>query len=153
MSTDVNFPARAFPRLAILLLAVWCTQLSSGQQPPVVRMGAPDDWTHHHLIFSNPGTAVEAMQRGEYFHWVKVVNDPRFILQRAKRSAAARSGANFNWASLPAPAPKFATAEPDALIGFPSAPAGNLRRGLSRAAADATGNGPTDFGGGFPGLP
>jgi hypothetical protein len=153
MSTDANLFARAFPRLAILLLAVWCTQLSSGQQPPVVRMGAPDDWTHHHLIFSNPGTAVEAMQRGEYFHWVKVVNDPRFILQRAKRSAAARSGANFNWASLPAPAPKFATAEPDALIGFPSAPAGNLRRGLSRAAADATGNGPTDFGGGFPGLP
>ena len=123
MSTDANLFARAFPRLAILLLAVWCAQLSSGQQSPVVRMGAPDDWTHHHLIFSNPGTAVEAMQRGDYFHWVKVVNDPRFILQQAKRSAAARSGANFNWASLPAPASKFATAEPATLIGFPPAPA------------------------------
>src|SRR5271163_1934921 len=135
MSTDANFFARAFPRVAILLLAGWCTQLSLGQQPPVVRMGAPDDWTHHHLIFSNPGTAVDAMQRGDYFHWVKVVNDPRFILQQAKRSAAARSGATYAWASLPAPAPKFATAEPATLVGFPSVPAGNLRRALARDPA------------------
>ena len=77
---------RLLPRLTIILLVLCCTQLTSGQQSSAVRMAAPDDWTHHRLIFSNPGTAEAAMQRGDYFHWLKVVNDPRFILQQTKRS-------------------------------------------------------------------
>src|SRR5580704_2191965 len=144
MRIDGNSFARALPRLAIVLLAVWCTQISSGQQPAVVRMGAVDDWTHHHLIFSNPGTAADAMQRGDYFHWVKVVNDPRFILQQAKRAAAARSGANYKWASLPsaapAPAAKIATAEPETLGGISPISEEKPRRGLSRAPASAGGS-------------
>ncbi len=154
MKNDVKSYARLLPRLAIFLLVLWCTQLSSGQQPSVVRMGAPDDWTHHHVIFSNPGTAVEAMQRGDYFHWVKVVNDPRFILQQAKRAAAARSGANYNWAKFPSPAGKIGTsAEPEAPtavgpINVAPVSEQNLRRGLSRAPANATGTGFLGFGGG-----
>ena len=154
MRIDGNFFTRALPRLAIILLAAWCTQLSSGQQPPVVRMGAPDDWTHHHLIFSNPGTAAEAMQRGDYFHWVKVVNDPRFILQQAKRAAAARSGANYNWAKFPSPAAEIAPATvpeaPVAEVPINITPVSeqNLRRGLSKAPADTTSTGLLSLGGG-----
>ncbi len=154
MRIDGNLFTRALPRLAILLLVLWCTQLSSGQQPPVVRMGAVDDWTHHHLIFSNPGTAVDAMQRGDYFHWLKVVNDPRFILQQAKRGAAARSGANYSWASLPSPSPaavKIATAEPETLGIVAPISTEKLRRGLSRAPASATGGSPAGFSGGLRG--
>jgi hypothetical protein len=137
MRINRNSFTRALPRLAIVLLAAWCTQISSGQQPPVVRMGAPDDWTHHHLIFSNPGTAVEAMQRGDYFRWVKVVNDPRFILQQAKRSAAARSRANYNWASLSSATTvtKIDASEPETVRGAAPVSEENLRRGLSRAPA------------------
>ena len=155
MRIDGSLFTRALPRLAILLLVLWCTQLSSGQQPPVVRMGAVDDWTHHHLIFSNPGTAVDAMQRGDYFHWLKVVNDPRFILQQAKRSAAARSGANYSWASLPSSAPtvaaEIAKAEPENLVGVAPVFEEKLRRGLSKAPASATGGSPAGFGGGLRG--
>ena len=150
MRNNGNSFTRVLPRLAILLLAVWCTQISSGQQPPVVRMGAPDDWTHHHLIFSNPGTAVDAMQRSDYFHWLKVVNDPRFILQQAKRGAAARSGATYAWASFPSPAAEISMAEPETPGGIAPGPEGNLRRGLSRAPAVAGGNPLLRFGSGLP---
>ena len=41
-------------------------------------------------MFSDPGTADEAMHKGTYGRWWKIVNDPRFVLQRQKRNAAAR---------------------------------------------------------------
>ena len=50
--------------------------------------GLPDDWTHHYLIFSNPGTEQQAIENGQYEQWLKIVNDPRFILQQIKRSGA-----------------------------------------------------------------
>jgi hypothetical protein len=59
----------------------------SGQDP--IRMGAPDDWTHHRLVFSDPGTVTEAMQNGTYAQWARVVSDPRYVLQKQKRAAAA----------------------------------------------------------------
>ncbi len=140
---------RLLPRLTIILLALCCTQLTSGQQSSAVRMGAPDDWTHHRLIFSNPGTAEAAMQRGDYFHWLKVVNDPRFILQQAKRSAAARSGMNL--AKLfPAPPANIATPEPEALENVAPLSEENLPRGLSKAPATSPRPGLIGFGGGSP---
>lgn len=54
--------------------------------------GAPDDWTHHHLVFSNPGTAAQAVQHGTDARWARIVSDPRFLLQQKKREAAARGG-------------------------------------------------------------
>ena len=55
------------------------------------KMGVPDDWTHHHLVFSNPGSAEDAMKNGAYDRWAKIVRDPRYILQQAKREAAAKT--------------------------------------------------------------
>ena len=55
-----------------------------------VRMwGVPDDWTHHHLIFSAPGSFADAVNRGSFERWYKVVTDPRFIIQQAKRDGRA----------------------------------------------------------------
>jgi hypothetical protein len=52
-----------------------------------VRMwGVPDDWTHHHLIFSDPGSFADAVNHGSFERWYKVVSDPRFIIQQAKRA-------------------------------------------------------------------
>ena len=34
--------------------------------------GLADDWTHHHLVFSNPGTAEQAMDNGTFERWLKV---------------------------------------------------------------------------------
>jgi hypothetical protein len=85
--------------LAVGLLA-GLTGLIYGQtasQPPV---GMPEDWTHHHVVFSNPGTAAEALAQGRYEQWSKIVNDPRYILQQMKRNPAQRALAT---------APDFAT--------------------------------------------
>jgi hypothetical protein len=52
----------------------------------VQQRGVPDDWTHHHLVFSNPGTEQQAIEKGNYEHWLKVVNSRRFTMQQIKRS-------------------------------------------------------------------
>ncbi len=48
------------------LIFLWCAMVGRplvGQQTPTIRLGnaevtgLPDDWTHHHLVFPNPGTA------------------------------------------------------------------------------------------------
>jgi hypothetical protein len=28
--------------------------------------GAPDDWTHHRVVYSNAGTATQAIEQGRY---------------------------------------------------------------------------------------
>jgi hypothetical protein len=48
--------------------------------------GVPDDWSHHHLIFSNPGSFADAVNHGSFERWSKVVTDPRFIFQQEKRA-------------------------------------------------------------------
>jgi hypothetical protein len=46
------------------------------------------DWSTHHLVFSKAGTKNEAIERGTYDRWLKIVNDPRYIMQQEERSAA-----------------------------------------------------------------
>ncbi|MGA2170411.1 MAG: hypothetical protein ABSG62_19630 [Terracidiphilus sp.] len=64
-----------------------------GQSAPAVRVGntqitgIPDDWTHHHVVFSNPGTEQEAISAGRHDQWQKVVNDPRYVIQQLRRNA------------------------------------------------------------------
>jgi hypothetical protein len=49
--------------------------------------GAPQDWSHRHLIFSNPGPEENAIQNGRYDSWLQITNDPRFIIQQKIRAA------------------------------------------------------------------
>ncbi len=65
--------------------------LSHGhQESPEDIQGLPDDWTHHHLVFSNPGTEEEAIRNGTHERWLKVVKDPRYIMQQLRRRAPAQ---------------------------------------------------------------
>jgi|CZLA01.1.fsa_nt_gi hypothetical protein len=57
----------------------------------VQRLGLPDDWTHHYVVFSNPGTEQQAIESGKFEQWLNIVNDPRFTLQQVKRSAGAKA--------------------------------------------------------------
>ena len=75
---------KLFPIAAILAV----TPASSG--PEAGPVGFPDDWSHRHVVFSNPGTLAEALRSGTYAHWVRTVNASRFILQQQKRAAATR---------------------------------------------------------------
>jgi hypothetical protein len=54
----------------------------------VARAGLVDDWTTHHLIFSNPGTAVEALAQGRVAQWYRTITDPRYVMQQMKRNPA-----------------------------------------------------------------
>jgi len=62
-----------------------------GQQPDAEKTGVPDDWTHHHLIFSNPGTASQAISDGRFLDWYKTDANLRYRFQQLKRGAAPTS--------------------------------------------------------------
>jgi hypothetical protein len=64
--------------------------LTFGPQGPAELQGLPDDWTHHHLVFSDPGTEQDAIQNGTYDKWLKIVNEPRYIMQQLKRGSPAQ---------------------------------------------------------------
>ena len=49
-----------------------------------------DDWTHHRLVYSNPGTREDAQRQGRLDQWQKFTNDPRYQLQKFKRTAGPR---------------------------------------------------------------
>jgi len=63
------------------------------QEAPVELQGVVDDWSHHHLIFSNPGTEEEAIKNGRHDEWLRIVNDPRYIMQQLKRRSPAQGPA------------------------------------------------------------
>lgn len=63
-----------------------------GQSAPAIRAGGvevtgiPEDWSSRHVVFSNPGTEQEAIQKGEHDHWQNVVNDPRYVIQQLRKN-------------------------------------------------------------------
>ena len=71
---------------AFFSLLVGLTVLTSGKPGADGRMGLVDDWTHHHVIFSNPGTMTEAIAQGRYEQWHRTVNDPRYVMQWMKHN-------------------------------------------------------------------
>jgi hypothetical protein len=71
--------------LALGLLAGLNVLISAIPTPgPIV--GIVEDWTHHHVVFSNPGTAAEALAEGRFEQWYRTVNNPRYIMQQMKRN-------------------------------------------------------------------
>ncbi len=73
--------------VAIVLITLAHT-VSFTQQMITQRVGLPTDWTHQHVIFSNPGTFQEATRNGNFERWYRIVNDPRFQMQQIRRHAA-----------------------------------------------------------------
>ena len=78
-------------RVALGLLAAFGVQ-AIGQDAPAVHVGPariaglPYDWTHDHVVFSNPGTEQEAISAGRHEEWQKVVNNPRYVMQQLRKN-------------------------------------------------------------------
>ncbi len=71
---------------AVFLVA--CLIVPAGAQDDQSQpKGVPDDWSHHHVIFSDPGTMQDALANGTYEHWYQITSNPRFQMQKAKRQA------------------------------------------------------------------
>ncbi len=72
--------------------ALYCAP-AQGQAVPSVHVGGvditgvPDDWTHHHVVFSEPGTEQDAIRSGRHAQWQKIVNDPRYVAQQLRKNA------------------------------------------------------------------
>ncbi len=95
---------RTLSKLAIVgaafVVLIGLSILSTGQPGPWNPGGVVDDWSFHHLFFSNPGTAAEALAQGRFEQWYRTVNDPRYVMQQMKRNPMQRALAT---------APDFAT--------------------------------------------
>lgn len=89
MKSASEWISRLAARLGILSVLLASVALIHAQDPK----GMPSDWTHSHIVFSYPGTAYEAMQKGEYEHWVHIAGDPRYMIQLEKRIANASGAA------------------------------------------------------------
>jgi hypothetical protein len=73
----------------LLVLAAYGTQLRAQDGAPP-KAAFVDDWTHHHMVFSNPGASADAAKNGQLDHWQSVTNDPRYRLQQVKRNMGVR---------------------------------------------------------------
>ena len=93
LSHDLSILAVVLCLMAIS--AVWVAgQSTSDVQPPAKpatsAKGVPDDWSHHHLVFSDPGPFTDAVKNGNVAEWNRINSDPRFKVQQLKRNALQR---------------------------------------------------------------
>jgi hypothetical protein len=97
----------------ILCLAATAAAFGQLQGPSEITVGGvhikgvPTDWSHRHVIFSNPGTEAEAIKNGTHDRWLKIVNDPRYVIQQLQRQQPGQGLAGAEVARL-------LTAEPPA---------------------------------------
>jgi hypothetical protein len=57
-------------------------------QRPLVRI--PEDWSHHHVVFSNPGKAEDAARKGKLEQWSRVTSDERYQMQLLRNALRVR---------------------------------------------------------------
>ncbi len=137
MKNIMNFAHARIHRSFLIVLAAFALVAAapiSAQNGSSERNGLPDDWTHHHAVFADAGTAEQAIQNGTYDQWLKVVADPRYQLQQAKRIAAARAKTtNVDAGNFGVDGGAGTGGAPtDETYGAPSEPL-RLPRGLTRA--------------------
>ncbi|MGO8813839.1 MAG: hypothetical protein ACLQVG_04130 [Terriglobia bacterium] len=78
---------------AFLVICVASVVSRVGASPLV--HGFPEDWTHHHVNYTEMGTAAEALARGKFTQWYRAVTDPRFQIQQMRRARAAHKSGSF----------------------------------------------------------
>jgi len=120
--------------IAPVILTIVAAAPILGQNSSPQRVGTPEDWTHHHAVFGDAGTAAQAVQNGTYDRWLKMVTDPRYQLQRAKQTAAARAATTVRLDSLDADRDVTVDVNLQQAQADKHAPwLGRLPRGLTRA--------------------
>jgi hypothetical protein len=80
----MNGNATYFFRLGggfVVLVALGCVLTGEAAKPPRHGVGLPTDWTHSHLVFSQPGTVEQAM---------RLQQDPRFEQELYRRGQPLR---------------------------------------------------------------
>jgi hypothetical protein len=90
MKTGTDSRLHVSTTVGLLTVVVLAVTTSAQQRPQY--LGLPEDWTHRHLVFANPGTYVQMLDpkvsQDRWLAWVGVQKDPRFLLHLAKRQKA-----------------------------------------------------------------
>ena len=73
----------AFALVAIAAFSIQSRAQEAAQTPQ--SGGVVDDWSTRHLVFPNPGTEQDALKSGHYKEWLKIVSEPRYMMQQQKR--------------------------------------------------------------------
>jgi len=83
------------PLLTSLFFVLSASPVSAQKTPAIsAPIGMPQDWSHRHVVYSNPDTPEEAAKKGQTAKWRKNYRDPRFVLALGRRldaQAAAKS--------------------------------------------------------------
>jgi hypothetical protein len=79
----------AFAFAGVALLAVASLPAFAQAGPPVTT-GRPTDWTHHHLVFSDPGPAADKRGKENDPHSQDVRNSTRYALHQMRRDPSLR---------------------------------------------------------------
>ena len=140
---------RKLSNTVLLISALSLTLLARGQNsaPSSVNTASSQnlpiisDWSMHHIVFSNHGTAEAALVKGTYNQWLKISRDPRYILQqriRAFTATQAQPGTPLASATgVPSVSSSTPTSSSFVLSATPATnlryPGGLLPRGLMHA--------------------
>lgn len=65
-------------------------------------VGLPRDWTHQHLVFSNPGTPQQAVAGQKFAQWQRIISEPRYLMQLMHRDPSLRGVVAAEAAAVPA---------------------------------------------------
>jgi hypothetical protein len=88
-----RFPASVAVWAVTLLASTVFSMPMNAQNAPSIHVGGveltgiPEDWSSHYVVFSNPGTEQEAIRSGRHEQWLRVVNDPRYVMQQLRTHA------------------------------------------------------------------
>jgi len=105
MKRSSDFATKGF-RFAVMALSLALMIVPALAQEQSYNGGIVDDWTHHHVIFSNPGTLEDAMKKGTYQEWQRIVTEPRYRMQQARRYGPVAQGAMLDTARVPEATPE-----------------------------------------------
>ena len=76
----------------LVILAAGARVAAAQDSPDAQKMHYVDDWTHHHMVFSDAGTREDAERRGKLEEWKRVTADPRYLLQQGKQGPRHTAG-------------------------------------------------------------
>ena len=93
-NSKVRVNAIEFARFGTPVVSLISIAFACGLATPALAQGLPIDWSHRHVINSNPETREQAEAKGTLDKWVERANDPRFILQMERKERAAAVKAN-----------------------------------------------------------
>jgi hypothetical protein len=98
MSANRFFVRLSTAAFLLAMIATFGLHLGA-QEPPAVNVGdtkvtgLPTDWSHRHVIYGNPGTEQDSILNGTHEQWLRIVNDPRYVVQNLKKSLSVQGPA------------------------------------------------------------